>query len=234
MTILDGLFLLLLLSGLWVGWWRGLIRGLFRIAVYLVALFVASKLAEPLGSWLNQTFGIQNFVRTLIERQLPPGVASVHVPPELVAPILTNAGVPPAYQDEILSHLSLHPVLDAIAIPYAHWLSTLLGLLLALTVLSLLLTVILAPLVRTVQLVVPRLVDRIGGMALGLILSLLELAFFALFLQMFTDLPFAAEGIKAAVHSSQLVPALSELAHALLKALGATGLLPHSLNVPAL
>ena len=226
MSMLDFLFLLALLFGLFSGYARGLVGGVARIAAYLVSLAVASRVAGQVGQAAGGWIGLPKFVREMLARQIPPQLAGAHIPPEQMGPVLDQSQVPQQLRDEILRNLAHQPLLEAIAVPYSHMLETLLGLLLVTTVLYLLILALTAPLIRMAQLVMPRWLDRSGGLVLGLFLAILELAFFALFLSAYTDMPNAAPGIQLPAQDSQLLPALVKLGHAVIHLLGAKGLLP--------
>ena len=226
MSMLDFLFLLAILFGLFSGYARGLVGSVARIAAYLVSLAIASRVAEPVGKTVGDWLGLPKFVREMLARQIPPQLAGRHVPPEQIGPVLDQSHVPPQLRDEILRNLAHQPLLEAIAVPYAHMLETLLGLLLVTTVLYLLILALADPLIRMAQLVMPRWLDRVGGLVFGLFLAILELAFFALFLNAYTDLPTAAPGIQLPAQDSQLLPSLVKLGHTVIHLLGAKGLLP--------
>lgn len=226
MSMLDFLFLLAILFGLFSGYSLGLFGGIVRIAAYLASLAIAARVAEPVGKWAGDLIGLPKFVREMLARQIPPQLAGAHVPPEQIGPVLDQSHVPQQLRDEILRNLAHQPLLEAIAVPYTHMLETLLGLLLVTIVLYLLILSLTAPLIRMAQHVMPGWLDRSGGLVLGLFLAILELAFFAVFLNIYTDLPNAAPGIQLPAHDSQLLPSLVKLGHTVIHLLGVKGLLP--------
>lgn len=232
MSLIDLLFLVLLLLGLWAGFARGLVSGVSRIIAYLAALFLAARFAAPVGQLAGEWLGVGRFVRSMIGGQIPESLHNTQVPPEQLRPILEAAGVPAAYREQMVEYAATHPLLEAIAIPYTEWMNMVLGLILVLGVLFTVFSLLLKPLVKKAQDFVPALLNRTGGVLLGGILVLFELAFVALMLQAFADLPQTA-GLKTAISSSELLPPLTHLAQTLIEGLGTEGLLPTAIQTPS-
>ncbi|TCP52441.1 colicin V production protein [Tumebacillus sp. BK434] len=231
MSPIDLLFLVLLLLGLWAGFARGLLSGISRLIAYLAALFLAARFAAPIGQLAGEWLGVGRFVRSMIAGQIPESLHNAQVPPEQLRPILEAAGVPAAYREQMIEYAASHPLLEAIAIPYTEWMHTVLGLILMLGVLCAVFNLLLRPLVKIAQDFVPAVLNRAGGLLLGGVLTLFELAILALILQAFADLPQTA-GLQTALSSSELLPPLTHLAQTLLTGLGTDGLLPAAIQTP--
>ncbi|PWK12812.1 CvpA family protein [Tumebacillus permanentifrigoris] len=234
MPILDLLFLLIILIGLFTGFFSGLINGIARLVSYVIAAAIASRFAEPVGSRICEWLGFDKVVRDMLAKQIPVPLQTAHLSAEQVQPLLHQAQIPLFYQAEILENLKHHTLLNALSMTYMHWISAMIGLLILTTLFYWVIRILTTPIVKLLRAVFPTLLDRLGGVVMGVVLSLLELSFLALFLTTLSDLPTLPQGVKLAIQDSQLLPSLNNLAHALLEGLGANGLLPPALQSPAL
>ncbi|KEO81969.1 CvpA family protein [Tumebacillus flagellatus] len=234
MSLLDILFLLLVLTGLVTGFLSGFINGIARLFSYLVAAAVAARFAEPVGLRISQWLGLDKVVRAELAKQIPEPLQTAHISAEQAKPLLDQANIPLFYQAEILENLKHNTLLNALSMTYMHWISAMIGLLILTTLFYWVIRLVLSPLVRVLHAVFPWVLDRIGGLALGVVLTLLELSFLGLFLTTLNDLPNLPPAVKTAIHDSQLLPSLNNLAHTLLQGLGAKGLLPPALQSPGI
>lgn len=234
MSILDLLFLLTILIGLFTGFFSGLTNGVARLICYVIAAAIASRFAEPVGKRISEWLGIDKVVRDMLAKQIPVPLQTAHLSAEQVQPLLHQAQVPLFYQAEILENLKHHTLLNAISMTYMHWISALIGLLVLTMLFYWVIRILTSPIFKLLRAVFPATLDRIGGVLLGAVLSLLELSFLALFLTTLSDLPTLPPALALAIQDSQLLPSLNNLAHTLLEGLGANGLLPPALQSPAL
>ncbi|MBL0388813.1 CvpA family protein [Tumebacillus sp. ITR2] len=234
MSLLDILFLLMVFIGLITGFLSGFVNGIARLLSYIIAAAVAARFAEPVGKRICEWFGIDKVVREMLAKQIPEPLQTAHISAEQAKPLLDQANVPLFYQTEILENLKHSTLLNAISDTYMHWISAMIGLVILTTLFYWVIRILISPLVGMLRAVFPWVLDRIGGLALGAVLTLLELSFLALFLTTLYDLPNLSPAVKTAIHDSQLLPSLNNLAHTLLQGLGAKGLLPPVLQSPAL
>lgn len=233
MSLLDLLFLILILVGLVTGFFSGLLYSLTRIVSYVIAAAIAIRFAEPVGKRISEWLGLDTVVRDMLAKQIPEPLQTAHLSADQATPLLQQADIPQFYQQEILENLKHHTLLNAVSMTYMHWISAMIGLVLLTTLFYWAIRVLLSPLVGLLRAFLPWVLDKLGGLVLGIVLTLFELAFLALFLTTLSDLPNLPLGVKTALADSQLLPSLTNLAHTLLAGLGANGLLPPPLQSPA-
>jgi uncharacterized membrane protein required for colicin V production len=226
MSLFDLFILLFLFFGLIRGWSQGLFHSLARVIAFLGALAVGSHLAAPVGEALGRWIHLDTYVKNMLAARIPAGLGHTRATPEELRPLLEQAHIPPAFRDQMLANLAQHNLLDAMAAPYIKLLSTWLGLIIVTTFFYPLITLMLATPVRIMKSAFPRFLDALGGLGLGLILTLFELAFLALFLTFLADLPTLSADLQSSIRHSELLPPLHDLARNMLDRLGRRDWLP--------
>jgi len=111
LTVIDFVFMAVLLGASAIGWSRGLVQILTGFVVFLITLVVAGRYSLHVAEWLNRTWGAQDWLVALLERRigLSPEASRVPasaIPWEKVLELLENLNLPLSYKQELAEQIS--------------------------------------------------------------------------------------------------------------------------------
>jgi len=70
LSVVDYVFLAILISALAIGWARGLVEILTGLIVFIITMFVAGRYTGPVVDWVNRSWGAQDWLTQVLERRV--------------------------------------------------------------------------------------------------------------------------------------------------------------------